>query len=249
MPNEDQIRRAFIYSWLFKKTIWFLAALSVCLVSLLVILLLDMFLRRSDLTDILISFTIGGVTFLHKVASFMILVFIVLIMFLLSINIKSSIAKSYVSSSIIIIIVAWNIFEELTQINLSVISKSELLVSNNYRTFCFQIVDSCSGVYSILLFLTLFVLFSILTRRKQEFSLNRILVSGFTGILGAFIVNLTRIIILIVISFKANSLILESFHLFIGAILIIIYLSCFWIVLWSTLPKNSSDGLAKIKTN
>ncbi|MHA1972109.1 MAG: archaeosortase/exosortase family protein [Candidatus Hodarchaeales archaeon] len=249
MPNKGQINKLFINFWFFKKIFRVLVPVSVCLTSILTLIVLNMCIKKYNLADALVSYTINGIVLIHNSSIFIMTMFVAIIIFILLIKAKPSTEKSSSIGLMLIIVIAWALLEELNQIDLTLISGSELLISNTYRTICFRIIDSCSGIDSMVLFLTFFIIFSILTRKKQKFPLNYILISGILGVLGAFLVNLIRIIILIVISLKANSLILESVHPFLGGILLLIYLCFFWITLWSNLDTTSHERLIKIKTN
>ena len=103
-----------------------------------------------------------------------------------------------------------------------------------------SIVDSCSGIYGLIIFLSSFFFFASVTRINHAFKRVQMILFGIMGIIGIYLVNLLRILILINLSLNFPTFVLNEAHIYLGGIFIICYLSIFWVVIWSILPVRSS---------
>ena len=102
-----------------------------------------------------------------------------------------------------------------------------------------SIVDSCSGIYSLIIFLSSFFFFASVTRINRAFKRVQMILFGIMGVIGIYLVNLLRILILINISLNFPTFVLNETHIYLGGIFTICYLSIFWVVIWSILPVRS----------
>jgi len=103
-----------------------------------------------------------------------------------------------------------------------------------------SIVDSCSGIYGLIIFVSSFIFFVNVTRTNRKFDLAQIMFSGSIGILGVYLLNLFRILILILLTLYFPAEIWSEVHIYLGGIFIIGYLTIFWGIIWSKLPINST---------
>lgn len=103
-----------------------------------------------------------------------------------------------------------------------------------------SIVDSCSGIYGLLIFLSSFLVFVNVTRINRIFKRKHVIIFGSLGIIGVYLVNLLRILILVNISLNFPSVVMDEAHIYLGGIFIISFLVVFWAVIWSILPVRSS---------
>lgn len=103
-----------------------------------------------------------------------------------------------------------------------------------------SIVDSCSGIYGLIIFLSSFIFFVNVTKTNRKFTFDQIMLSGTVGIIGVYSLNLFRILILILLTLYIPAKVWSETHIYLGAIFIIGYLTIFWGIIWSKLPLNSS---------
>ncbi|MFX1517419.1 MAG: hypothetical protein ACFFC6_14030 [Promethearchaeota archaeon] len=103
-----------------------------------------------------------------------------------------------------------------------------------------SIVNSCSGIYGLIIFLSTFIFFVNVTRTNREFNFHQVLLSGSVGIIGIYLLNLFRILILILLTFYFPADLWSETHIYLGGIFIIGYLTIFWGIIWLKLPFNSS---------
>ncbi len=104
-----------------------------------------------------------------------------------------------------------------------------------------SIVESCSGIYGLVIFLSRFFFFVNVTRINRVFKSSQVIVYGILGLIGVYLVNLLRMLILINLSLSFSSVLWFEAHLYLGAIFIVCYLSFFWLMIWSSLPIRSSS--------
>ncbi|MFW9904361.1 MAG: exosortase/archaeosortase family protein [Candidatus Thorarchaeota archaeon] len=102
-----------------------------------------------------------------------------------------------------------------------------------------SIVDTCSGIYGLIIFLSSFIFFVNVTKSNRQFDRAQILLSGIVGLIGVYSLNLFRIIILIILSSYFPTNIWSEAHLYLGGIFIIGYLAIFWGIIWSKKPIQS----------
>ncbi|UCG89920.1 MAG: hypothetical protein JSU57_05515 [Candidatus Heimdallarchaeota archaeon] len=103
-----------------------------------------------------------------------------------------------------------------------------------------SIVGSCSGIYGLIIFLSSFFFFVNVTRTNRTLKRKQVILFGMIGIIGVYLLNLLRILILIYLSIYFPANIWSETHLYLGGIFILGYLAIFWIVIWSILPIRSS---------
>ncbi|CAN5191336.1 hypothetical protein BH09PAT2_BH09PAT2_01530 [soil metagenome] len=93
-----------------------------------------------------------------------------------------------------------------------------LLVGN----FAVRIEQACSGLDSIFLFTTLYLLISLV--EWQNFHKARVLLLYFPAVIGMFMVNILRVYILILVGvYISPKLALQLFHTYLGMVLFIVY--------------------------
>ena len=111
----------------------------------------------------------------------------------------------------------------LTFTNTSITYPYILTVNN----FSVQIAQACSGVDSLFLFSSLYIIFGILD--WKVFNKAKLILMFFPAALGLFLVNILRVYLLILIGVLFSpDLALKLFHTYAGMILFIIYFVVFW---------------------
>ncbi|UCE14861.1 MAG: exosortase/archaeosortase family protein [Candidatus Heimdallarchaeota archaeon] len=101
------------------------------------------------------------------------------------------------------------------------------------------IIDSCSGIYGLLIFISSFIVFANVTRVNRSFNGSQVILSGVLGVIGIYLVNLFRILILVCISLYLPTMLWDELHIYLGAVCVLCYLSFFWAIIWSILPVHS----------
>ncbi|MFX0124075.1 MAG: hypothetical protein ACFFAE_10595 [Candidatus Hodarchaeota archaeon] len=120
------------------------------------------------------------------------------------------------------------------------IDKTIIQIENITRI---SIVGSCSGIYGFIIFLSSFFFFVNLTKTNRILTREQVISFGTVGIIGVYLLNLVRILILISLSIHFPTTIWSDVHIYLGGILIIGYLVIFWGIIWSNLPVCSSSSL------
>jgi exosortase/archaeosortase family protein len=115
----------------------------------------------------------------------------------------------------------------------SLIDATTIQIDNLTRI---SIVDSCSGIYGLIIFLSSFIFFVNVTRSNRKFNRVQVLLSGTAGLIGVYLLNIFRILILIILSLYFPANIWSEAHLYLGAVFIIAYLAIFWGIIWSKKP-------------
>lgn len=98
------------------------------------------------------------------------------------------------------------------------------------------IIDSCSGIYGLLIFASSFFVFVNVTRANRTFKSSHMILSGLVGVIGIYLINLFRILFLIYLSLYFPTVLWNELHVYLGAVCVLCYLSFFWIIIWSILP-------------
>lgn len=134
-------------------------------------------------------------------------------------------------------------------ISIDYISKFDIIMIDS-STFEFKgsslvsrisIIDSCSGIFSLLIFFSCFLLFINLTKLNHKLDNGYILGIGSLGAFGIFLMNLFRIFILILLNLIFSVELMQEAHIYLGGILIIAYLSIYWSLIWSELPVQTKN--------
>lgn len=102
------------------------------------------------------------------------------------------------------------------------------------KTFAVRIEQACSGIESIFLFSSLYVLIALVD--WKEFNKKKLIFSFIPALIGLFIVNIIRVYILILIGvYFSPRLMLELFHTYLGMVLFIVYFLLFWSIFYKKL--------------
>ncbi|WP_455143616.1 exosortase/archaeosortase family protein [Candidatus Hodarchaeum mangrovi] len=107
----------------------------------------------------------------------------------------------------------------------------------------FEIIESCSGIQSLTIFIICFLIFTLITRQKWDLEAFPVLTLGLIGCIGVIFLNAIRITILIWISSIMGEEAISTIHLVLGAVLLLIYLTSFWSSIWNYLLKNSNENM------
>lgn len=122
----------------------------------------------------------------------------------------------------------------LTFPSVSVIPPYTLVVQN----FAASIMQACSGVDSIFLFSSLYILIAIFEWKKLNHQ--KLIILFFPALFGSFLVNIFRVYLLFLVGVLISpKLALMFFHTYLGMLLFIIYFVIFWMSLYKWMKKKS----------
>ncbi|MFX0085956.1 MAG: hypothetical protein ACFFAU_09790 [Candidatus Hodarchaeota archaeon] len=203
---------------------------------------IDKMIIHSFLVDYLISFTSLCLSFMIKNGSIVIMVIsIAIFWYFRSLCCDYLGNKSPKGFYVISLLLFASIicFDFLSKSNVTIIDQSTFEFHDTLNITRITIIDSCSGLYSLLIFFASFVIFINFTKLNRELDNIRIFVLGTLGAIGIFLVNLIRIIILILLNLLISSDLMLEIHPYLGGILIILYLSFFWSLIWAELPVQT----------
>ena len=94
--------------------------------------------------------------------------------------------------------------------------------------FAVRIEQACSGLDSIFLFTSLYVLIALVD--WKEFNKKKLVAMYFFALIGVFAVNIVRVYLLILVGVYIDpKLALQLFHTYIGMVLFMIYFFLFWL--------------------
>jgi len=135
-------------------------------------------------------------------------------------------------------------FLKLVSDNVAIIGDRTLM----FEGFPAQIAEACSGIYSIFIFVSLY-LFAILLDWKK-INKKRAMILFIPAVLGAFAVNILRVFLLFIFgAYVSKSLALGLYHSYVGMIFFMIYFAVFWLLFynWMKRPefKSKEDGFVK----
>lgn len=109
--------------------------------------------------------------------------------------------------------------------------------------FSVAIEQACSGVDSLFLFSSLYIIIGVLDRKKLN--IKKYILFGIPALIGLFLINILRVYILILIGvLYSPDLSLKLFHTYLGMIFFIIYFGLFMKFFYNRLsqPTNSIKG-------
>ena len=118
----------------------------------------------------------------------------------------------------------------------SLLDQTTIQIDNLTRI---SIIDTCSGIYGLIIFLSSFIFFVNVTKTNRKFDRAQVLLSGIIGMIGVYLLNIFRILILILLSLYFPAKIWSEVHLYLGGVFIIGYLVIFWGIIWSKKPIQS----------
>jgi len=120
----------------------------------------------------------------------------------------------------------------LTSSNVQLIQPRIIIVYN----FAVSIEQACSGLDSLFLFSSLYLLISILD--WKEFNKVKLFVMFIPAAIGLYIVNIFRVYLLILIgAYVSADLSLKLFHTYLGMVLFIIFFFIFWKLFYKCMKK------------
>jgi exosortase/archaeosortase family protein len=123
---------------------------------------------------------------------------------------------------------------------LSLFSDSVRIIGEDiliYNGFSAKIAQACSGVYSIFLFTAIYLFIIFLDWEKLN--IKRAAILFVPAVVGAFIVNILRVFILMVVGAHLSiEAALGLYHSYTGMILFLIYFVIFWFIFYPWLKKK-----------
>jgi len=120
----------------------------------------------------------------------------------------------------------------LTSSNVQVIQPRILIVNN----FAIAIEEACSGLDSLFLFSSLYLLIAILD--FKEFNKIKLLGMIIPAAIGLYLVNILRVYLLIIIgAYVSPDLSVKLFHTYLGMVLFIIFFFAFWKLFYAWMKK------------
>lgn len=124
---------------------------------------------------------------------------------------------------------------------LNLFGTSSLYYVNNlpiikFNDFAVGIAKTCSGIDSVLLFTGLYL--GILAWDWKLLNKNKAISMYFVGVLGAFLLNILRIVLLVLIgTYISKDFALNTFHTNASSILFLVYFAFFWKSLYNWMRK------------
>ena len=135
------------------------------------------------------------------------------------------------------------LFGLVSNFSLKRLNNRILEIKLQHKVINFEIIESCSGIQSLTIFIICFLIFAIITRQVWDLEDFPFLVLGILGCIGVILLNTIRIAILIWLSSIIGLEAISTVHLVLGAIMLLIYLTSFWSSIWSYLVKNSKRNM------
>jgi exosortase/archaeosortase family protein len=103
-------------------------------------------------------------------------------------------------------------------------------------SFGAQIADACSGVYSIFLFLALYLFIAFVD--WKEIDKKKATALLIPAVVGAFLVNVLRVFFLFIIgAYVSRDLAMGMYHSYTGMIFFLIYFAIFWVLFYNWMKK------------
>jgi exosortase/archaeosortase family protein len=120
----------------------------------------------------------------------------------------------------------------LTSSNVQVIQPRTLVVNN----FAVSIEQACSGLDSLFLFSSLYLLIAVLD--FKEFNKKKLIGMIIPAAIGLYLINILRVYILVIIgAYVSTSLSVNLFHTYLGMVLFIIFFFVFWKLFYLWIKK------------
>jgi exosortase/archaeosortase family protein len=109
------------------------------------------------------------------------------------------------------------------------------------RSFGAKIAEACSGVYSIFIFISLYLFIVLLDWNKIDKL--RALIIFFPAIIGAFFMNILRVFILFLIGgYFSSEIAMGLYHSYTGMIFFLVYFAVFWAIFYSWIGKEKKES-------
>lgn len=105
-----------------------------------------------------------------------------------------------------------------------------------YEGFAVKVAEACSGIYSIFLFLAIYIFAIFLDYKKLN--LKKVLILFIPALIGAFLVNVLRVLVLMLVgAHMSQDIALGLYHSYTGMIFFLIYFAIFWSLSYKWLCK------------
>jgi exosortase len=116
--------------------------------------------------------------------------------------------------------------------NVQIINSNTIL----FDGFAAQIAEACSGIYSIFIFSSLYILFMLVDWKKMNKLKAGLLF--IPAVVGAFLVNILRVFLIMIFgAHVSKTLALGLYHSYSGMILFLIYFAIFWRLSYKWMKK------------
>lgn len=210
------------------------------IIILYIIFRIDQMIMNTPVVTILTQLTSRLLVLLLKYGDFIPLVILIVsfcVFQSLEKHSSNSITKIFPIATFSLLLSFLILFSSFSQDNIKVIDITTFQIDYIARI---SIVESCSGIYGLLIFLSSFFFFVNVTRTNRTFKRKQVILFGTVGVIGVYLLNLLRILILINLNMCFPTNIWSETHIYLGGIFILSYLAIFWIVIWLILPIRSS---------
>jgi len=131
------------------------------------------------------------------------------------------------------------LFRLIFNFSLNRLNNGVLVIEFNNKIINFEIIESCSGVQSLTIFIVCFLIFTLITTQTWDLEAFPVLTLGLIGCIGVIFLNIIRITVLIWLGSLIGLEAISTVHLVLGAILLLLYLAFFWSSIWKYLLKYS----------
>lgn len=140
----------------------------------------------------------------------------------------------------------WSLWPYLSRIVSEIVYFSLKMISNNVKFieprtliingFGAEIAEACSGIYSIFLFSSFYILIIFLDWKKINKKKAGLLF--LPAVIGAFLVNIIRVFMIMVLgAYTSEELALGLYHSYSGMIFFLIYFAIFWLLFYNWMKK------------
>ena len=120
----------------------------------------------------------------------------------------------------------------ITQYSFTVIDSMTLLFYRSQDIVRIDIIRDCSGIYGMMIFSCSFLLFGADTKRKIEWDNKKMFLFFSCGLIGVYLLNLLRIIIVINVSLFTDQTLKSIIHSYLGSMLILLFVVSYWVLIW-----------------
>jgi exosortase/archaeosortase family protein len=129
----------------------------------------------------------------------------------------------------------------LTSSSVKVVEPRIIIVNN----FAVSIEQACSGLDSLFLFSSLYLLIALLD--FKEFNKIKLVIMAIPAVIGLYLVNILRVYLLIIIgAYISRDLSTKLFHTYLGMVLFIIFFFVFWKLFYSWMKKPVRQAQGKL---
>ncbi|MHA2088859.1 MAG: hypothetical protein ACW972_11310 [Promethearchaeota archaeon] len=202
---------------------------------------IDEMLSNAFFIDFLISITTKFVLYLLNFGPIMLMTAILVSFWifrsktLLGLSNKNNSYFYFISLSLLIAIA---LFDLISNHKIFMIDPTTFEFSKVVYISRISIIETCSGIYGLIIFSASFLIFINITKLNYEINNALMLILLVLGLISIFFINIIRILILILLNLVVSVDFMQEVHLYLGGALIIGFISIYWSLIWLKLPVN-----------